>query len=200
MAAELEQIGGTYASSALVGNAYRIAAAAHGRDGVKDLEHPLSVARKLAEHSYDEEVVAAALLHDTVEDGAIGLGELRESFGGRVCALVDALTEDGTIERWEERKAAHREQVAAAGHDAAAIYAADKLAGAGALRRAYAQQGERASERLTAPTIDARVRAWDADYEMLERVEPRIGFLPELRAEVAALKARRDAAGTAASR
>jgi (p)ppGpp synthase/HD superfamily hydrolase len=194
MTAEVEEIGGVYASSPVVGEAYRLAAAAHSRDGVKDFKHPLSVARKLADNSYDEEVIAAALLHDTVEDHALSLGDVQETFGTRICALVDALTEDGTIEPWEARKDAHRTQVSTAGEEAAAIYAADKLAGSAGLRRAYAEQGEAAAEGLTAPTLDARIRAWDADLGMLERVEPRISFLPELRTELAAIKAERQAA------
>ena len=190
----MEGIGGVYETSDIVTGAYERAAAAHAGGGSKGFDHPLAVARKLAENSYGEPVVAAGLLHDTVEDSEADLGELRDTFGGEVSALVDALTEDETISDWEERKAAHRQQVSGAGSEAAAIYAADKLAGIAELRRAYAEKGEAAAERLTAPSLDARIRAWEADADMLEGIEPRLGFLPELRAELNALEAQRQAA------
>ena len=62
-------------------------------------------------------------------------------FGEPVAALVDALTDEEAIEPYERRKDEHRRQVEAAGADALAIYAADKLANIRALRRVYAERG-----------------------------------------------------------
>jgi GTP pyrophosphokinase len=98
-----------------------------------DLAHPLEVARELRGAGAAEPVLAAALLHDVVEDTATAQGEVRERFGQRVGALVAALTEDPEIEDYPRRKADLRRQVIAGGPDAAAIFVADKLVSARAL-------------------------------------------------------------------
>jgi (p)ppGpp synthase/HD superfamily hydrolase len=117
--------------SDLVEAAFRFAAEAHHgprRAGDTDVGHPLEAARILRDAGFADTVVAAALLHDVLEDTRTGEDELRRSFGDGVARLVAALSEDTSIEPYEERKRAHRAQVMAAGRDAAAIFAADKLA------------------------------------------------------------------------
>ncbi|MGH8302194.1 MAG: RelA/SpoT family protein [Steroidobacteraceae bacterium] len=56
------------------------------------ITHPLAVATILAELGMNPETICAALLHDTVEDTAYTLNELRSEFGEDVCALVDGVT------------------------------------------------------------------------------------------------------------
>lgn len=56
------------------------------------INHPARVAGMIAELRVEPEVVAAAWLHDVVEDTKVTLGVLREAFGPRVCAMVDLLT------------------------------------------------------------------------------------------------------------
>ena len=99
-----------------------------GRRGQAKLRHSVEVARLLHQAGFDEEVVAAGLLHDVVEATASELPEVAERFGSRIAALVEAMTEDDRIESYEARKAEHRARVTARGSRPAAIYAADKLA------------------------------------------------------------------------
>jgi (p)ppGpp synthase/HD superfamily hydrolase len=96
--------------------------------------HPLEVGALLSSRGFDDEVVAAGLLHDVLEDTDAGLDEVRRRFGDRIADAVAAVTEDPTIEDYRARKAALRDQVAAAGADAHAVYAADKVAKARELR------------------------------------------------------------------
>jgi (p)ppGpp synthase/HD superfamily hydrolase len=98
-------------------------------------EHPLEVARLVRESGADEETVAAAVLHDVLEDTDVDPGEIEAKFGSRVAALVRALTEDESIADYEQRKDEHRRRVAAAGRDAALIFVADKLSNARRMRR-----------------------------------------------------------------
>lgn len=65
--------------------------------------HPFEVAAILMEEGAAEEVVAAGLLHDTVEDTAVTAADIREKFGPRVEALVLACSEEKDLP-WEERK------------------------------------------------------------------------------------------------
>jgi len=55
--------------------------------------HPVEVMEIVSTVSDDSEVLAAALLHDTVEDTPISLQDIRYEFGDRVAGLVDQLTD-----------------------------------------------------------------------------------------------------------
>jgi len=169
--------------SDLVAEAYRLAAEAHDGqrrkdDGTPYITHPIAVAELLHDAGFDDEVIAAALLHDVVEDTEMGPGEIAERFGERVAELVEALSEDGGIEDYEERKREHREQVEESGRDAIAIYIADKLSNLRDMRRIYAEEGEAIASRFKAP-LDVRVRLWRDDLEMAKRSAPDLPYLSE---------------------
>jgi (p)ppGpp synthase/HD superfamily hydrolase len=116
--------------SPLLRAAYECALESHHgkrRRGETDIDHPVAVAELLDDAGFDEGVVAAALLHDVVEDSDTTTEELDRRFGPEIAALVGEMTEDARIRAYPERKAEHRGRVAGQGR-VAAIYAADKLA------------------------------------------------------------------------
>ena len=80
----------------LVRRAYTVAERAHRgqtrRSGDPYITHPVSVATILAELGSPSEVVAAALLHDTVEDTDYSLDRLRSEFGEVIAVMVDGVT------------------------------------------------------------------------------------------------------------
>lgn len=57
------------------------------------IEHPLAVAELVRSVPHTEEMIAAALLHDVVEDTPVMIDEIREEFGSQVAELVDWLTD-----------------------------------------------------------------------------------------------------------
>jgi GTP diphosphokinase / guanosine-3',5'-bis(diphosphate) 3'-diphosphatase len=81
---------------ALFVRAYELAAKAHERQirnsGEAYISHPLAVATILAGLGLDDVTVAAALLHDAVEDTGVTLAELEAGFGADVAAIVDGVT------------------------------------------------------------------------------------------------------------
>ena len=116
----------------LTEEALAFGADAHGRqvreaDAAPFILHPLEVAWLLAMHEFDDEVTAAAVLHDVIEETGVSCDDLEGRFGRRVAVLVGALTENAEIEHREERKADLRRNVHAAQFEAAAIFAADKV-------------------------------------------------------------------------
>jgi (p)ppGpp synthase/HD superfamily hydrolase len=155
------------------------------------IHHPVAVAELLAAEGFGDEAVAAALLHDVVEDSDASVEDVRKRFGVRVADLVAALTDDESIEPYERRKDLHRQRVAAAGGDALAIYGADKLSNISVLRRTYAEQGESVGEEFKAP-LDVKEAVWRADLAMLRREAPELPFLDRLEAELDALTESRD--------
>lgn len=57
------------------------------------IEHPLAVARMVSRFKHDNDMIIAALLHDTVEDTPVTLIDIRREFGPGVAALVSDLTD-----------------------------------------------------------------------------------------------------------
>jgi len=96
-------------------------------DGAPFIEHPVEVAWLLYRAGAPDDVVAAGVLHDTVEKTGASVGELHERFGAHTASLVAAVSEDPEISGYARRKAALRDQVAAAGPEAQMVFAADKI-------------------------------------------------------------------------
>ncbi len=78
------------------------------------VQHSLAVAKILAELGLDHESLAAAILHDVVEDGGIALDDLRRDFGARVAALVDGVTKMKVIQEFQSEPAGSRREHAQA--------------------------------------------------------------------------------------
>src|ERR1035437_7961806 len=79
-------------------------------DPLPYITHPFSVALLVAEDGAGDDVVTAALLHDTIEDTRTTREEIVEHFNERVAVLVEAVSEikekDGKKIKWKERKEA----------------------------------------------------------------------------------------------
>ena len=162
----------------------RRAHAGHTKGSRPYLHHPIEVAELLREGGYGEATIAVGLLHDVVEDSRATVADVVEDFGPEAGTMVAALTEDPTIEDWEDRKRALRDRAAGSGTECIAIYIADKLANLNDWRFVSAEVGDRAVAFFKAPTLDARVRAWRADLEMGERCAPDLAFNARLRKEL----------------
>jgi guanosine-3',5'-bis(diphosphate) 3'-pyrophosphohydrolase len=155
----------------------------NGSGGMPYVEHPMRVAALLDEHGYSEEVLAAALLHDVVEDSDTTLDELREKFGDVVAGLVGAMTDDESIDDYRQRKAEHRERLAAAPAEAMAIYGADKLTNVRTLAEAYAEEGDAVREEFKVP-IELKLEIWEEDLGLLREKAPEVSFLDRLEQEL----------------
>jgi (p)ppGpp synthase/HD superfamily hydrolase len=160
----------------------------NGSGGMPYIEHPVRVAALLDEHGYGEEVLAAALLHDVVEDSDTTLDELREKFGGEVAGLVGAMTDDESIDDYRQRKAEHRERLAAAPTEAMAIYGADKLTNVRTLAEAYAGEGDAVREEFKVP-IELKLKIWEEDLGLLREKAPGLSFLDRLEQELSSFRA-----------
>ncbi len=149
--------------------------------------HPLEVASLLHNTGHREVVVAAGILHDTVESTETRRQDIAARFGAEVAEVVAALTEDQRIAAFEERKAALRAQIAAFGSDAIAVDAADKVA---KVRELRAQTG-RDPSLLEGDEAPARPRLehYVASLAMLEGAEPEHPLVRQLRFELEALRA-----------
>jgi (p)ppGpp synthase/HD superfamily hydrolase len=153
--------------------------------GAPYIEHVWEVSALLRLVRMPDDVVIAGLLHDSVERGDVQLEEIDARFGGRVGRAVAALTEDDGIDSYEARKAALRDQVATAGPEAAAVFAADKVSSARNIRRVVNERSD-ALEHM-APDLRHKFSHYEQSLGMLERIVPRLDLVRELRQELNAL-------------
>jgi guanosine-3',5'-bis(diphosphate) 3'-pyrophosphohydrolase len=119
---------------ALLFRALAFAAHKHRDQRRKDAEaspyinHPIALAEVLAREGgiADAEVLAAALLHDTIEDTATTAEELRAEFGARIAAMVEEVTDDKSLPK-AERKRLQIVHAAAISPGAKLVKLADKI-------------------------------------------------------------------------
>ncbi len=172
--------------------AFRFAVEAHGEqrresDAARFIVHPLEVAALLYNSGHAVHLVAAGVLHDTVENSPATLERIGVRFGEEIAAIVAAVSEDPGIEGFGERKAALRRQIAAAGDGAAAVYAADKVAKVRELR-ARATRGEHVLDPDHAAGR-AKLDHYVASLSMLEEVAAGHPLVRQLRFELEILHA-----------
>jgi myo-inositol-1(or 4)-monophosphatase len=146
-----------YLDTALVDRAIKFAVDAHhdterrGK-GFPYIVHPLEALEIVATMTTDPELLAAAVLHDTVEDTDVTVEQIHEAFGDRVAQLVHAESDqlngvvftgsDNEAETWHARKQAAIDRLAAAPHDAKIVAMGDKLSNMRAIWRDYQMKGD----------------------------------------------------------
>ena len=90
------------------------------------ITHLFSVALLVAEDGADDDVVTAALLHDTIEDTGTTREEIAVAFNERVAQIVESVSEDTSL-AWKARKDAYLTRLAQASSDAVLVATADKI-------------------------------------------------------------------------
>ncbi|MBQ7423138.1 MAG: HD domain-containing protein [Prevotella sp.] len=115
--------------------------------GFPYIVHPMEAVEIVATMTKDQELLAAAVLHDTVEDTDTTVEQIRTEFGDRIASLVASESDivvDGVNEEdsWHARKQAAIDRLARASHDAKIVALGDKLSNMRAIARDYAQQGD----------------------------------------------------------
>ena len=115
--------------------------------GFPYIVHPMEAMEIVSTMTADQELLAAAALHDVVEDTPCTEEDIRAEFGDRIASLVAAESdtfEEGVSEEdsWHSRKRAAIERLARAPHDAKIVALGDKLSNMRAIARDYALQGD----------------------------------------------------------
>jgi guanosine-3',5'-bis(diphosphate) 3'-pyrophosphohydrolase len=118
----------------LLFKALSFSAEKHTKQRRKDIDktpyinHPISLANILAQRwVIDENVLCAAILHDTIEDTETTVDELQEHFGEKITSIVLEVTDDKSFEK-SLRKQKQVEHAASISHEAKLVKLADKIA------------------------------------------------------------------------
>ena len=153
----------------LLEDAVAFAAKAHEGQCRKGTElpyivHPMEAAAICASITDDVEVLAAAVLHDVVEDTGVTVGELEARFGSRVAAIVAGESEDKregvpAAQTWKARKAESIEHLAGAEDiGVKMVCLGDKLSNIRAIQHDYEALGDELWQRFNQK--DPAEHAW----------------------------------------
>ena len=141
-----------YIDSTLLDRAIHFAVDAHANTerrgkGFPYIVHPLEAVEIVATITPDQEMLAAAALHDVVEDTDADIETIRKEFGDRIATLVASESEEEVAgksveDSWHERKQAAINRLASASHDAKIVAMGDKLSNMRAIYRDYNEIGD----------------------------------------------------------
>ncbi len=141
-----------YIDSTLLDRAIIFAVNAHHNTerrgkGFPYIVHPMEAVEIVATITPDQELLAAAALHDTIEDTDVTVEDIRREFGDRVAELVHAESDqftEGVSEEdsWHDRKQAAIDRLRVASHDAKIVAMGDKLSNMRAIWRDYQIKGD----------------------------------------------------------
>lgn len=115
--------------------------------GFPYIVHPLEAVSIVATITNDQKLLAAAALHDTVEDTGVTIDDLRQEFGDEIADIVKAESDtlaEGVSEEdsWHSRKQAAIDRLAAAPMPSKIVAMGDKLSNMRAIARDYEQMGD----------------------------------------------------------
>ena len=148
--------------------------------GFPYIVHPMEAMEIVATMTSDQELLAAAALHDTVEDTPVTQGEIRAAFGDRIAELVasesDAQVEGSETDTWRARKQAGLQRLASASRDAKIVALGDKLSNMRAIARDYALQGDALWALFHAPDPSDHAWRYHALADALRELEDTFAF------------------------
>jgi len=111
--------------------------------GIPYISHPYAVGLMLAQAGCADELIAAGILHDTLEDTYITLDYIRERFGDKIASIVEGCSEPDKGAPWEVRKVHTLEYLRTAPREVRVVSCADKLHNLRTIATAYEEMGER---------------------------------------------------------
>lgn len=139
-----------YLDTQFLDRAIKFAVDAHSQTerrgkGFPYIIHPLEAMQIVSTMTPDQELLCAAVLHDTVEDTSVTLQDIRREFGERVAAIVEAESDPVILDEsasWHERKEAAIRRLKLAPREAKMVALGDKLSNMRAIARDYSIQGD----------------------------------------------------------
>jgi (p)ppGpp synthase/HD superfamily hydrolase len=171
----------------IVERALRVAVRQHAGqlrkgDGEPFITHPVAVALICARAGLSAETIAAALLHDVLEDTRMTGKELASDLGEggeEIARIVQDVTKAGGRLSWEEKSRRYLEHLRTAPLEALAVSAADKIHNLYALVLVYERDGDEVRARFNS-TLEQRVRTYEEVRDLVRERWPDCPLLSEL--------------------
>lgn len=114
------------------------------------ITHPVTVGMMLMKAGYDDDIVAAGILHDTVEDTHLTLMDIQREFGPRIAKIVEGCSEPNKSLPWKERKEHTIEFLRTANEEIRVVACADKLHNIRSIVQDHEQIGDSVWDRFNA--------------------------------------------------
>ncbi len=141
-----------YLETGLLDKAIMFAVKAHSNTerrgkGFPYIVHPMEAMEIVSTITPDQELLAAAVLHDTVEDTDVTVEDIRREFSDRIAGIVASESDEmiagkSEQETWHDRKQAAIDRLAAESLDSKIVAMGDKLSNMRAIARDYAVKGD----------------------------------------------------------
>jgi (p)ppGpp synthase/HD superfamily hydrolase len=131
----------------LIEKAIQVATLAHDGQYRKNskipyISHPVAVGMILIKAGYADELVAAGVLHDTLEDTSLTSSEIKQWFGSRIAEIVEGCSEPDKSLSWEARKEHTIQFLKNAPEDIRIVSCADKLHNIRSILDRYVLEGD----------------------------------------------------------
>ena len=183
-----ERAAGQFAGLPIAQAALRFARARHAHqyreiDHAPFIAHPIEVGSLLRRDGQPDEIIAAGLLHDVLEETATTSAELHRRFGAQIAGLVESVSDDPSLGDYKPRKRELRDRVAHADPGTRAVFTADRIAKVRELALLPTWQ-------LNEPKNRAKLAHYRASLEMLQRADRGDRLVDRLDAELKQLVAR----------
>ena len=134
--------------------------------------HPFAVALIVSEYTEDADIIAAALLHDVLEDTAYTASELGRNFGQRVKEIVlsvsEPKTENGQKLGWMVRKSGYLKRLENSSDEALLVCAADKINNLSSMIEEFQDQGVGMWIKFSASAVE-QLQFYKSVLEILEK-------------------------------
>jgi len=160
-----------------------------GKD-IPYITHPLTVGLILGRVSLDENIIAAGILHDTIEDcepyGSITKEYLEKQFNTNVARMVNDVTEQDKTLSWMERKMAALDHIKDMKHDSLLVKSADVLHNLSELNEDIENRGAEVFSSFNASKEDTLLRYQKLIPE-IAKAWPENPLLPDLQTELSKL-------------
>ena len=161
-----------------------------GKD-IAYITHPLTVGIILARANAGEDVIAAGILHDTIEDSIdkkkVTCAMLAERFDKSVADLVESVTEKEKDLPWDRRKSEALEHIKTFSHDSLLVKSADVISNVSEILEDYRKEGPNTFRRFNAPKENV-LRHYIETMETILIRWPEIPFVDDLNMLITALK------------
>ncbi|WP_066071606.1 HD domain-containing protein [Neobacillus soli] len=143
----------------VIEKALQVASRAHVRQCRKHTDipyitHPVAVGMMLMKAGYGDDIVAAGILHDTVEDTTLSLADIEREFGLTIASIVEGCSEPDKSLSWEKRKQHTIEFLKTAPEDIKVVACADKLHNIRSIMNDYEQIGDMVWERFNRGKVE----------------------------------------------
>lgn len=171
----------------IIEKALQMASRAHQNQYRKNTDipyiaHPVAVGMMLMKEGYSEELVAAGILHDTVEDTDLTLEDMIREFGSGIAEIVAGCSEPDKSLPWKERKEHTIEFLKTAPEEIRVVACADKLHNIRSILKDYEQVGDEVWRRFNAGkeeqkwyyTSIVESLGWQSSFPLLQELQKQV--------------------------